>query len=128
MIGLCAITRPVTTTTVVVVDPHSADYAAIPQAVRQPRMNWRFLTTGHEALHVARNEYIDLWVVNAVLHDMSGIDLCCMLRSQSPPPTVYIVVDAYRAEDERAARACGAALFGCKPVQAEWFDQRKRSR
>jgi hypothetical protein len=45
-----------------------------------------------------------------------------MLRSRSPPPDFYVVTDAYRPEDERAARMCGAAMFACKPVRAEWFD------
>jgi DNA-binding response OmpR family regulator len=114
-------------TTVAVVDSHPADYAVFPQAMQRFRTKWRFLATGQEALRLARSEYVDLWVVNVVLVDISGIDLCGMLRSRSPPPAVYMVTDAYRAEDERAARAAGAAMFGCKPITMEWFDNRRRA-
>jgi DNA-binding response OmpR family regulator len=108
--------------TVAVVDSRPDDYAALPQAVRRPGMNWQFLTTGREALRLARAESVDLWIVNTVLTDFSGIDVCAMLRSRSPPPSVYVVTDAYRPEEEQAARMCGAALFGCKPVPPGWFD------
>jgi len=122
MIHLKPKTRRTATATVAVVDSRPDDYAALPQAVRRRDLTWRFLTTGREALRMARTESADLWVVNTVLSDIPGIDVCNMLRSRSPPPTFCVVTDAYRPEEERAARMCGAALFGCKPVGAEWFD------
>ena len=115
--------RRVRTTTVAVVDSRPADYAAVSAAVQRRSVTWHFLATGREALHLARSAYVDLWVVNAVLADMSGIDLCSMLRNRSPPAAVYVVTDAYCADDEQAARLCGASLFGCKPVRAEWFSR-----
>jgi DNA-binding response OmpR family regulator len=122
MIHLKPNTRRAGTVTVAVVDSRPDDYAALPQTVRRRDLAWRFLTTGQEALRAARTESADLWVVNTVLPDISGIDICNMLRSRSPPPGFYVVTDAYRPEEERAARICGAALFGCKPARAEWFD------
>jgi DNA-binding response OmpR family regulator len=122
MIYLKPKTRRIGAKTVAVVDSRPHDYAALPRAVRRPGLTWRLLTTGREALRLARTESVDLWVVNTVLADMSGIDVCNMLRSRSPPPTFCVVTDAYRPEEERTARMCGAALFGCKPVRAEWFD------
>jgi DNA-binding response OmpR family regulator len=121
MTSICPIARRVGATTVAIVDSCPADYAATTEAVHRPSVTWHFLATGQEALRLARSEYVDLWVVNAVLVDMSGIDLCSMLRNRSTPATVYVVTDAYRAADEQAARICGASLFGCKPMQAEWF-------
>jgi DNA-binding response OmpR family regulator len=107
--------------TIAIVDSRSSDYAALPQAVDRPDMNWRFAASGRGALRLAQAEEVDLWVINAVLADMSGVDLCRMLKGRSPPPVIYIVTDAYRVEDERAARCCGVSLFACKPVQASWF-------
>jgi DNA-binding response OmpR family regulator len=108
--------------TVVVVDPRPDDYAALPQTVHRENLLWKFLVTGCEALRVARGERVDLWVINVALPDMSGIDLCGMLRSRSPSPRIFSVTDVYRAEDEKAAWIGGAALFCCKPVRAEWFE------
>jgi DNA-binding response OmpR family regulator len=107
--------------TVAIVDSRLSDYAALPEAVDRPEMNWRFAASGRSALRLARSEQVDLWVINTALTDMSGIDLCGMLKSRSPPPAIYMVTNAYRVEDERAARCCGVSLFACKPIQASWF-------
>jgi DNA-binding response OmpR family regulator len=122
MNGTCMKAGCAGTMTIAVVDPRPEDYAAISHAGHRPELIWHFLDTGREALRLAHSETVDLWVVNFVLPDMPGSELCGMLRSRSPAPAVYMVTDAYRAEDERAAWACGAALFVCKPVQAIWFD------
>ena len=122
MPGLRAKARRAGAMTVAVVDPRPADYAGLPLAVNRSDIQWRFVVTGREALRLARTERADLWVVNTVLPDLSGIDLCSMLRDRSPRPAVFVVADVCRAEDERAARGCGATLFGCKPVPVEWFD------
>jgi len=122
MIYLSQRTRSAATTIVAVVDQHPDDYADLLRTVRRADMIWRFLTTGREALRLVRTENVGLWVVNTILADMPGIELCKMLRSRSPPPVLYVVADAYRAEEERAARICGAALFECKPPHPEWFD------
>jgi len=39
---------------------------------------------------------------------------------------VHLVAERYRAEDERAVRAAGAAAFGCKPVRPESFAPMKQ--
>jgi DNA-binding response OmpR family regulator len=121
MICLRNRTRSMETMTVAVVDPRPGDYAALLRAVNRPGMKWRFLTTGRQALRLARTARVDLWVVNTRLPDFSGTDLCQMLRVRSPPPVLYVVADEYRADDERAARLCGALLFDCKPPEARWF-------
>jgi DNA-binding response OmpR family regulator len=107
--------------TVAIVDSRLSDYAGLPAAIEHPEINWHFAASGRSALRLAQSHTVDLWVINAVLADMSGTDLCCMLKSRCPPPAIYMVTDAYRVEDERAARCCGVSMFGCKPVQASWF-------
>ena len=106
--------------TVAIVDSCSSDYASSPpHAVDRPYVDWHF---GPAAVVCCdrRSARVDLWVVNTMLPDISGIDLCGMLKGRSPPPAVYIVTDAYRMEDERGP-CCGVSLFACKPVQASWF-------
>ncbi len=104
---------------IVVVDPCPADYlAALPEP--QPGVWWQFITCARHALRTARVRAVDLWVVNTRLPDMSGLDLCRMLRDQERA-AVYLVADRYSPDEERAARLCGAALFVCKPPIAQWL-------
>ena len=104
-----------------IVDSLPGDYGDLPQRIKARAITWRLLTSGREALRLALTQGVDLWIINTVLADMSGIDLCRMLKTRSPPPVCYIVTDAYRAEEERAARTCGAALFERKPIRSCWF-------
>jgi CheY-like chemotaxis protein len=85
-------------------------------------MRLQFLCCGRDALRLSQAQQVDLWVVHLSLPDMSGLELCEMLRARLGRPVIYVVGDEYRPEDERAARARGASLFGCKPVQAWWFE------
>ena len=112
---------PARSATVAVVDPRAADYGVLldaPVGTLRPQ----FLCCGREALRLCQTEQVDLWVIHLVLPDMSGLDLCATLKARLSRPVIYIVSDEYRPEDERAARARGASLFGCKPVQAWWFE------
>ena len=107
--------------TVAIVDSRPSDFVALLNVEDLPDINWRFAPSGRSALRLAQREQVDLWVINIALDDMSGADLCWMLKSRTRPPVIYIVTDAYREEDERTARGCGAALFGCKPIETSWF-------
>jgi len=114
--------RRVRAATVAVVDPRPGDYAALLGSHLGSQVRLQFLGSGRDALRLARTGGVTLWVINADLPDMSGLDLCSMLRTCSGRSVVYVVTDEYRMEDERAARLCGASFFGCKPVEAGWFD------
>ena len=109
-------------TCVAVVDPRPADYAALLDSAAGEGLRVELLARGHEALRLARTGAVDLWVINTALPDMSGLDLCAMLKAQLSQPVIYVVTDDYCAEEERAARARRASFFGCKPVQAWWFN------
>lgn len=115
-------TRPGGSATVAVVDPRPGDYRVLLDAPLSAAVRWEFLSCGRDALRLSRAEQIDLWVIHLVLPDMTGLELCTMLRARLCRPAIYIVSDEYCAEDERAARARGASLFGCKPIQPWWFE------
>ena len=108
---------------VCVVDPRPADYADLLGAEPTCGMRLEFLPQGRDALHAARTGEVDVWVVNVSLPDMSGLDLCEMLKSHRSDAVVYLVTDAYEPEEERAAWRRGAAMFGAKPAQPTWFSQ-----
>jgi CheY-like chemotaxis protein len=114
--------RPVRCATVAVVDPQAGDYRAVLDTPLGTELRWQFLSCGRDALRLSQAEEVDLWVVHLSLPDMSGLELCELLKTRLCRPVIYAVSDEYCAEDERAARARGASLFGCKPVQACWFE------
>ena len=114
------------TSTIAVVDPRPADYASLLERALGPSVRLQFLPTGNDALQLARTADADLWVIHMVLPDMSGLDLCAMLKAQSARRVIYMVTDMYRAEDERAAWVHGASLFGCKPLPNSWLSDWRR--
>lgn len=58
-------------------------------------------------------------MINEHLPDMSGLDVCALLKSYLVQPVIYMVTDKYNQVSERKARTCGVALFECKPIQTE---------
>ncbi len=107
--------------TVAVVDPRPGDYAGLLEEVRTSPLRAKWLYCGRDALRLS--PFPALWIVNVTLPDMSGLDLCAMLRTQSPSPTVYMLTDKYRPADERAAWLAGASLFSPKPALAARLDR-----
>jgi DNA-binding response OmpR family regulator len=107
--------------TVVVVDQRPDDYADLLSATQGADVRWQFVSNGREALHLAHTLPVDLWVVNDYLPDMSGLELCALLKSCLDQSVIYMVTDKYSQAIERDARNCGVALFVCKPVQQEWI-------
>jgi len=107
---------------VAVVDPKPTDYAALLDAFPEGGVGFHFLPCGRDALRMAQALGADMWVINVGLPDISGLDLCAMVNDRWPQSVVYVIADEFRAADERAARACGASFFTCKPVQAECFE------
>jgi DNA-binding response OmpR family regulator len=106
---------------VAVVDPRPQDYAGLLEDFAAAGMSCHFLRLGRDALRLARGDGADLWVVHVVLPDMSGLDLCAMLRDRRPESVVYMVADEYSEADERAARTGGASLFLSKPLVASFW-------
>ena len=102
------------------------DYVSLLKRALGPSVRLQFLPTGNDALQLARTADADLWVIHMVLPDMSGLDLCAMLKAQSAQRVIYIVTDTYCAEDERAAWVHGASVFGCKPLPNSWLSDWRR--
>ena len=116
-------TPSVRAASVCVVDARPDDYAGLLEAEQSSLARLEFLPHGRDALLRARTERVDLWIVNVELPDMSGFDLCAMLKTHSLGATVYMVTDNYHPRDERTAWARGATLFGVKPVHTSWLER-----
>ena len=101
-----------------VVDPNSADYDNILRQAVAAEVAIRFFGRAGEALRPETDDEW-LWIVNARLPDLSGFELCEMLRR--PPRAgsiVCIVSDEYSADDELRARCSGASVYTGKPLPA----------
>lgn len=107
---------------VCVVDRDFEDYQALLSERELRDVRWEFLSSGREALRHSQDSSIALWIVNTRLPDMSGLDLCQMLKAQSPTAVVYMTPDEYSALEERAAWLAGATLFRPKPIDPAWFE------
>src|SRR5689334_19170813 len=113
--------QPVTRIPVIcIVDPNRDDYQSWMSKVQAQGGQIQFFTSAEEALKFSRSHAVDLWVVNTTLPGVSGTELCCMLKSQSVPTSVYVIADEYSPEVEQAAWRARATLFGCKGGHDAW--------
>jgi DNA-binding response OmpR family regulator len=104
-----------------IVDEQPDEYFNLRDAYFQSDIHWLFATNGRQALRLAHLHSIDLWMINDHLPDMSGLDLCDMIKSRSVQMAIYVVTDEYNQANEQEARIRGAAMFCCKPVQPVWL-------
>ena len=108
---------------VCVVDTDFVEYGHLLADRRLRGVQWELITNGREALRQMQRDTITLWVINVQLPDISGAELCQMIKSQNAAAVVYLLTDEYRPEDERAAWLAGAALFRPKPIDPAWFER-----
>lgn len=72
-------------------------------------------TSIQEALHFARSEAFDLYVVHKHLPDGTGLELCRRLNEVTPNiPCIFYTGDAYETHRQEAI-AAGADGYVCKP-------------
>jgi len=113
---------------VCIVDLDFGDYQPLLAERSLQGVQWELISSGREALRQAQHGGVSLWVINMQLPDMSGADLCQMIKAQSPAAVVYLLTDEYTANDERAAWLAGAALFRPKPIDPAWFERLSQRR
>jgi len=97
---------------IVVADPRPRDYRHLAQLTGENRWHLHFFTSGHAAIRFG--SAADLWIINTQLPDMSGFDLFEVLGERAARAPTFLVGDQYRADEERRACGCGAALYLCK--------------
>jgi len=99
---------------IIVADARPHDYQELSLLAVQHGWQVHLLTSARAVLRLTHFMPADLYLVNALLPDMSGFDLFEMLRDRIPTARVFIVSDSYNDEDERLACRCGADLYVCK--------------
>ena len=107
---------------VMVVDPRPHDYAVLLEGAGVG-LQFQFGGNGEQALRLRPNTANALWLVNTVLPDISGFELYQLLAQRDYDPTVYLIGDRFRPEDELRARTLGAALYASKPARLDWLTE-----
>lgn len=108
---------------VVIVDCNRSDYVALARLVRHDGIIPRFVASGREALRLARANRGGVWLIGVELPDMSGFDLCEMLRQRLGDIRVCMVAGEYCGEHEAASYRCGATFYACKSLGASWLGE-----
>lgn len=106
---------------VLIVDPKPGDYAQLAATLVEEPFVFRYLSTADEALRVLPGSGMALWLINTRLPDMSGFELYELLRARHDGAPIYLIGDEYTVQEELRSRACGAALYMCKPPDAAWL-------
>jgi DNA-binding response OmpR family regulator len=69
-----------------------------------------------EAMRIARNNLLDLYLLDALLPDGTGLALCRQIRSFDPNTPVLFVSGAVGQRDQAEAIDAGAQAYLIKPV------------
>jgi DNA-binding response OmpR family regulator len=106
----------------IVVDDDQVSYQGFAAAVAEAGLQWIQAVDGHQALEITIAKPTKLWLANLRLPDMSGIELLNLVKAIRAGTPFYLLSDVYSVEDEKAARAAGAAGYFSKPVDTMWVD------
>lgn len=79
---------------------------------------------GAQALVAARRDRPDLAVLDAILPEVNGYQVCRELKRLDPSPVVVMLSARSEPADRFWAMECGADLFVTRPVDPEAFVQR----
>lgn len=72
--------------------------------------------TGKEALELARSNKFDLFLIDNMLIDMSGVELCRRFRQEDATTPIVFFSGLAHEETKRAALECGAQGYLIKPA------------
>jgi DNA-binding response OmpR family regulator len=75
--------------------------------------------TAAEALQLARTENFDLFLIDNILPDMSGVELCREIRASDHQTPVVFFSGMERKSDREAALSAGAQSYVVKPAQPD---------
>ncbi len=105
------------TKTALLIDDESAIHALV--RLTMEGEGWRVLTAGdgEDGLAIARTEHPDIILLDIVLPDLSGLEVCRQLKSEPDTRSIPIIVlTAMGGESNRqAAFAMGADDYMTKP-------------
>ncbi len=106
--------------TILIVDDDAVTRAWLTKQLEQPDREIRTVATGSEALQVARTQAPDLILLDLILPDMDGLEVCRALRRDPLTASVNIIVLSTRSgvDDVVAALDAGADDYIAKSPTA----------
>ncbi len=106
------------TSRVLVVDDIAANVRLLESRLQAEYFDVRTALSGREALDVAERERVDLVLLDVMMPDMTGFDVCAQLKAN--PRTAHVpvvmVTSLDNSEDRVKGLECGADDFLTKPV------------
>ena len=77
--------------------------------------------SGREAFRLLNNEKFDLCILEYALPDMTGVQLCSLMRQMGCTVPMMFLTAMNRAIDREKAAAAGASDYLCKPDDLDLF-------
>ncbi len=106
------------TSRVLVVDDVAANVRLLESRLQAEYFDVRTALSGTEALEIAERERVDLVLLDVMMPDMTGFEVCAKLKAD--PRTAHVpvvmVTSLDQAEDRVKGLECGADDFLSKPV------------
>ena len=81
--------------------------------------NPQLAASGSQALALARQSVPDLAILDVMLPDISGLEVCRQMRQKDPPVDVIVITAAADAATRELALAAGASGFCHKSASKE---------
>jgi two-component system cell cycle response regulator len=106
------------TSRVLVVDDVAANVRLLESRLQAEYFDVRTALSGREALDVAEKERVDLVLLDVMMPDMSGFDVCSALKKnpRNAHVPVIMITSLDNSEDRVKGLECGADDFLTKPV------------
>lgn len=77
--------------------------------------------TGREAFNIMHKEHFDLCILEYALPDMTGVQLCSLMRHLGSEVPMMFFTAMDRPVDRQKAEAAGADEYLCKPDDLDIF-------
>lgn len=103
---------------ILVVDDEEQLRSLISYALSSAGMDVTSVGTGHDALAVVKEQRIDLIVLDVLLPDANGVDLCRQIRRHTQAPVVFLTVRSDQADVIKGLEA-GGDDYLAKPFSVE---------
>src|SRR5438067_9677980 len=115
--------------TLLVVDDHEPTLAGLRELLQLANFDVHATTSGHEAVRIATEHRPDAVLLDVVMPDLSGLDVCAQLKQGKSTRLIPVVLmTALHARELRLdGLAAGADDILTKPLDAEVLSVRVRS-
>ncbi len=102
-------------------DTHTCDWIKIVLHSANVNATVTSVKTGHEAFTLLNRDKFDLCILEYALPDMTGVQLCSLMRQMGSRVPMMFFTAMNRPIDREKAAAAGASEYICKPDDLNLF-------